>query len=162
MAHLVPGEQSDQGSDRVIPGEHHSTDDIPINSLSVYRVWEWAMSHRNGHPARATHLSQKLVEDVCRELLQRAGRQPAPGLDLHSLLLQAAATLPPPPCEEGRQAMGSLLAGFANMIACLRKYGDAAVTPRQAEMVVNIGGALAVFMVAELERPLGTQATPAG
>ena len=140
------------------PNRPTFADGVPVSSLTVYRVWEHAMSHRNSDPAAAVRDCQEMVTAVCRHVLSGADRNPDPDADLRTLLRQAATTLPPPPCEEGLQAMGSLLVGFESMLACLRKYGDAAITPRQAELVVNIAGALAAFMVAESEHPSGVLA----
>lgn len=134
-----------------------------LNSLdcdSVNRFWAKAMERIEHDPEGAITAGRTLVESVCKRILEKRGMQyKKKNLKLHQLYRAAAEELNLAPEQHTEDLFKQVLGGCSSVVnglGTLRNVvGDAHdVTqlyarphPRHARLVVNLAGAMSLFLV---------------
>lgn len=125
-------------------------------------VWQKALDRRASDPEGAITMAKSLLESVCKHVLDDAGQSYGRNDDLPKLWAKAAEQLKLLPSQHEEEAFKAILGNsqaVVNGIATIRnRVGDAhgqgrnPVRPkaRHAELVVNLAGSMAAFMIATL------------
>jgi hypothetical protein len=149
--------------------EHEMTrpaDDIVAQGLAsldaehIHSMWRKALSRRTSDPEGAITATRALVESVLKLILDEAGEQYADDAELPKLYSQVAKKLNLSPAQHSEQVFKQILGGCQSVVEGIgsvrNRFGDAhgkgkkpvKPAPRHAELVVNLGGAMAVFVAA--------------
>lgn len=140
-----------------------------IDSVHVHQAWSKALKRRSSDPDGAITAARTLIEAVCKHILDRSGVAHSPTTDLPKLYHQTAQLLQLAPnqqtdtllkqlfgnCQAVVTAIGTLRnqAGDAHGKGPLEAVGDRA----QAELAVNLAGAIGTFLVQVWEATIGSR-----
>ncbi len=148
------------------PGERAISEALAaFNADAVRTTWQKALDRRVADPEGAITAARALLESACKHVIEEAGGEYAADSDLPQLWRQAALELNLAP-EQHQEAVFKAILGNAqsivnNLGAVRNRLGDAhgvgrrqvRPRPRHAELVVNLAGSMAAFLVASwLER----------
>ena len=135
----------------------------------VHGRWTAALDRRASDPAGAITLARRLLEDVCRWLLDDLGDASADNDDLPQLYRKLAKNLKLAPDDHSEQVFKQILGSCQSVVESLgalrNKLGDAhgggprraKPAARHAELAVNLAGSMATFLISTWE----AKATPA-
>ncbi len=133
--------------------------DGPFDDFSVSGVrnlWNKASERIDQDPEGAITAARSLIESVCKHILDDAGEQYS---DLGNLYRQASRLLELAPDQQSEQSFRQLLGGCNSIVGSIneirnrlgdahgRSGADALPMPRHAELVVNVAGSLAIFVM---------------
>ncbi|WP_319541506.1 abortive infection family protein [uncultured Pseudodesulfovibrio sp.] len=130
-----------------------------LDSESVNRYWAKAMERLDRDPEGAITAGRTLVESVCKHILEQRGVQYKKSIKLNQLYRKAAEELNLAPEQHNEELFRQVLGGcmsVVNGLGSLRNtYGDAhapselSARPhsRHARLVVNLAGAMSLFLV---------------
>lgn len=130
-----------------------------FNADAVRDVWEKALSRRSGDPDGAITAARALLESVCKHILDDSPMIYKDDEDLPKLWHLASTTLRLAPNQQQddafRAILGNCQAVVQGVAQIRNKAGDAhgfgrspdRPTVRHAELVVNLAGAMAAFLV---------------
>jgi len=131
-----------------------------FNPETVHAVWQKALDRRTDDPDGAITAARSLLESVCKHILDDAAVSYADDADLPKLwaLCSAEMNLAPHQHQEVlfKSILGNCQSVVNNVAAIRNKIGDAhgqgrrpiKPKPRHAELVVNLAGTMAAFLVA--------------
>jgi Abortive infection C-terminus len=159
------------GSPKVSPAAEEISQSLSnVDSVHVHQAWSKALKRKNSDPEGAITAARTLVEAVCKHILDRSGVSYPSTIDLPKLYHQAAQRLQLAPnqqtdtfrkqlcgnCQAVVTAIGTLRnqAGDAHGKGTLEAVGDRA----QAELALNLAGAIATFLVQVWEATSGLKA----
>ena len=137
---------------------------------NVHAAWQKALDRRATDPEGAITAARTLLESVCKHILDDAGVEYAEDSDLPKLWASCAEHLNLSPRQHQEKLFKTILGNcqsVVNSLGALRnKIGDAHGTgrravrpkPRHAELVVNLAGAMASFLVSTWKERAHTQA----
>jgi hypothetical protein len=126
----------------------------------IQDAWQKALDRRTSDPEGAITAARTLLETVCKHILDDAGVTYSEDIDLPKLWGLAAEKLNLAPSQHYEESFKAILGScqqIVNRIGTLRnKIGDShgqgrrPVRPklRHAELVVNLAGTMAAFLVA--------------
>jgi len=126
----------------------------------VTEVWAKAITRTQPDPEGAVTAARTLLESVCKHILDELGlKYPNDGdlVKLYGLTSKALKLAPEPQLEQAVKQIMSGCISIANGVAALRNTASdahgkgvagAAVTPRFAELAVNVAGSLSTFLIA--------------
>ncbi len=127
---------------------------------TVHAVWQKALDRRTDDPEGAITAARTLLETVCKHILDDAEIEYPDNADLPKLWMLAAEHLNLAPHQHQEQVFKAILGNcqsVVNNIGAIRnRIGDAhgqgkrpvKPKPRHAELVVNLSGSMAAFLVA--------------
>jgi hypothetical protein len=143
------------------PGVEPITQSIKsFDSAHVHEAWQKALDRRSSDPEGAITAARRLVESVCKHVLDDAGIVYADDADLPKLWALTAQQMNLAPHQHQEEVfkaiLGNCQAVVNNLAAIRNRVGDAhgqgrkAVKPkaRHAELAVNLAGSMASFLVA--------------
>lgn len=125
----------------------------------VHSRWMAALDRRATQPEGAITLARTLLEDVCKWILDQAGETWQEADDLPVLYRKLAKVLKLAPDDHTEQVFKQILGSCQSVVESLgalrNKLSDAhspgpkraKPQPRHAELVVNLAGAMATFLV---------------
>lgn len=131
-----------------------------LESSQIHLLWEKALRRRVDDPEGAITAARALVESVCKLILDEAGESYTEDSELPKLYALTAQRLKLAPSQHTEQIFKQVLGGCQTVVQGLgsvrNRLSDAhgrgrkAVrpAPRHAELVVNLSGAMAVFLAA--------------
>lgn len=138
-----------------------------VDSEHVSAAWIKALERRNVDPEGAITAARTLIEPTCKHILDETGVTYDNNDDLPKLYFKTAEQLHLAPSQHTEQAFRQILgacqtvvnelAGLRNRLGDAHGKGKLAVkpSPRHAELVVNLAGTMATFLIATWEA--GTQ-----
>jgi len=148
-------------------GRRSSPGDLPVelglatlDSVHIHDLWAKALQRRTDDPEGAITTARTLLESVCKLILDEAGEDYADDADLPKLYGGVAKRLNLAPSQHTEQVFKQVLGGCHSVVegigAVRNKLSDAhgkgkkpiKPAPRHAELVVNLAGAMAVFLAA--------------
>jgi hypothetical protein len=146
--------------------QDHNPGVVPISAILeafdpdyVNTAWRKALDRRVRDPEGAITAARMLLETVCKHILDRAAVTYPDEADLPKLWTLAAQTLKLAPHQHQESVFKAILGNcqsIVNYIGSIRnKIGDAhgqglrpiKPKPRHAELVVNLAGTMAAFLV---------------
>jgi len=131
-----------------------------LDSVHVHELWTKALQRRSDDPEGAITTARTLLESVCKLILDEAGEAYADNADLPNLYSATAKRLKLAPSQHTepifKQVLGGCHAVVEGLGAVRNRLSDAhgkgkkpvKPAPRHAELVVNLAGAMAVFLAA--------------
>jgi Abortive infection C-terminus len=134
-----------------------------VDSEHVSVAWTKALERRNVDPEGAITAARTLVEATCKHILDETGISYDNTDDLPKLYFKTAEQLNLAPSQHTerafRQILGACqtvvneLAGLRNRLSDAHGKGKLAVrpSPRHAELVVNLAGTMATFLITTWE-----------
>lgn len=147
--------------ERVAPGAQAITDTLAtFDADGVQAAWQKALDRRVRDPEGAITAARTLLESVCKHVIEGAEEEYPPNAELPQLWRQAALLLNLAPEQHQEEVFKAILGNAQSIVSNLgsvrNKLGDAhALGPRQvrprarhAELVVNLAGSMAAFIVA--------------
>ena len=136
---------------------------LKLQHASIRHVWKQAIQRRKSDPAGAITLARTLIETVCKQILDHASVGYPSNVELHALYKLVSERLGLNASDEAAQPIKQILGGCSSVISGLGNLrnlvGDAhgrgvqviAPSAWQAELAVNLAGAMALFLVSEWE-----------
>ena len=133
-----------------------------FDAENVHQVWEKALDRRSDDPEGAITAARTLLESVCKHILDGAEIEYGDD-DLPKLWRKCAKALNLAPSQHQEAVFKTILGNCASIVqsvgAIRNKVGDAhgqgrhsvKPAPRHAELVVNLAGTMASFLVATWE-----------
>jgi hypothetical protein len=130
-----------------------------FDSEAVSEAWQRALQRRSSDPAAAITAARTMLESVLKNVLDDAAQPYGEADDLPKLYRQVSELLNLAPSQHTESIFKQVLGGCAAVVGGLgavrNKVGDAHGTgrrpvkpaPRHAELVVNLAGAMALFIV---------------
>lgn len=130
-----------------------------FDSEAVNEAWQRALQRRSSDPAAAITAARTMLESVLKNVLDDAGETYGEADDLPKLYRRVSELLNLAPSQHTEPIFKQVLGGCASVVAGLgavrNKVGDAHGTgrrpvkpaPRHADLVVNLAGAMALFIV---------------
>jgi hypothetical protein len=134
-----------------------------FDSQHVHDAWQKALDRRVRDPEGAITAARMLLESVCKHILDEAEKPYGAEVDLPKLWAMAAETLNLAPHQHQEEVFKAILGNcqsIVNYLGAIRnKIGDAhgqgkrpvKPKPRDAELVVNLAGTMASFLVSTWE-----------
>lgn len=134
-----------------------------FDAESVHAVWQKALDRRSNDPAGAITAARTLLETVCKHILDDASVEYAGNADLPKLWSLTAEQMNLSPSQHDEKAFKAILGNcqsIVNYLGTIRnRVGDAHGTGRKpakpnarhAELVVNLAGTMAAFLVSTWE-----------
>jgi hypothetical protein len=134
-----------------------------VDHESVQSSWQKAIERIDSDPEGAITAARTLVESVCIHILEKGGVELDEKWDLSRLYKESASLLHLAPEQHKEEIFKQILGGCStvvNGLASMRnKLGDAhgkkrnyvKPTSRHATLAVNLGGALATFLITTYE-----------
>ena len=125
----------------------------------VQAVWFKALGRRHSDAEGAITSARTLLETVCKRILDEANESYDDAADLPALYKQVAKKLRLAPSDHSEETFKRILGGATSVVEGLgslrNKIGDAhgkggrpvKVSPRHAQLAVNLAGAMAIFIV---------------
>lgn len=148
-------------------GSHQSPADLHVEqgladlaSEHIHELWQKALQRRSEDPEGAITAARTLLESVCKLILDELGESYPDDADLPKLYGKTAAKLTLAPSQHTEQVFKQVLGGchavvegigaVRNRLSDAHGKGKRSVKPaaRHAELVVNLAGAMAVFLAA--------------
>lgn len=146
------------------PSDHSVTDTLKkVDATHVQAAWLKALDRRSSDPEGAITSARTLIEAVCKHILEDAKVDYNDKLDLQKLYQLTAETLKLAPSQHTEKVFKQILGGCTAVvegIGSLRNrlsdaHGKGSVgsrpAPRHADLVVNLSGTLASFLLATWE-----------
>lgn len=143
----------------VIPADAGITETLSsFDPGGVYADWQRALERRHQDPEGAITASRRLLESVCKHILEEAG-QTYGNDDLPKLYAKTAELMNLAPSQHTEKAFKQILGGCHNVVETLgtlrNKLGDAhgqgpkraRPSERHAALAVNLAGSMAAFLV---------------
>lgn len=133
---------------------------ISFDADTVHAVWRKALERRTNDPEGAITAAKSLLESVCKHVLEEAVVDYPDDADLPKLWRMAAEEVNLAPQQHDEKVFKEILGSCQSVVNSLgairNRIGDAHGTgkrqvkpkPRHAELAVNLGGAMASFLVA--------------
>lgn len=130
-----------------------------FDAAGVHAAWRKAVARRHSDPEGAITSARTLLETVCKRVLDKMGVEYDDTADLPALYRLAATSLNLAPSQHSEETFKRILGGCTNVVESLgalrNKLGDAhgkggtpvRVSPRHAQLAVNMAGAAATFIV---------------
>lgn len=130
-----------------------------FDSEAVTEAWQRALQRRSSDPAAAITAARTMLESVLMNVLDDAEESYGDADDLPKLYRQVSELLNLAPSQHTETIFKQVLGGCAAVVGGLgavrNKVGDAHGTgrrpvkpaPRHAELVVNLAGAMALFII---------------
>lgn len=130
-----------------------------FDPTQVHARWVAALARRETEAEGAITLARTLLEDVCKWILDQAGESWKEGDDLPALYRRLSKTLRLAPDDHTEQVFKQILGSCQSIVESVgtlrNRLGDAhspgpkraRPQPRHAELVVNLAGAMATFLV---------------
>lgn len=130
-----------------------------FNSEAVSEAWRRALHRRSSDPAGAITAARTMLESVLKNVLDDADETYGDADDLPKLYRKVSELLNLAPSQHTETIFKQVLGGCAAVVeglgAVRNKVGDAHGTgrrpikpaPRHAELVVNLAGAMALFII---------------
>jgi hypothetical protein len=140
-----------------------------VDSVHVHQAWSKALKRRISDPDGAITAARTLIEAVCKHILDKAGISYSPTTDLPKLYHQTAQLLQLAPNQQTDVLLKQLLGNCQAVVTAIgtlrNQTGDAhgkgpleAAGDRvQAELAVNLAGAIGTFLVEVWEATLGAR-----
>lgn len=144
--------------------------DEPINgilnemdALRVAAAWQMALEKQASDPSEAIMAARKLIETVCKHILDEQKSNYSDTDDLSTLYRLTANSLHLSPSQHTEQVFRQILGGCQTVVEGLgdicKRQSDADGTrtagvrpaPRHAQLVVNLAGTMATFLLATWE-----------
>tara|TARA_E500000318_G_scaffold92395_1_gene90985 strand:+ start:618 stop:1805 length:1188 start_codon:yes stop_codon:yes gene_type:complete len=134
-----------------------------FDPTQVHARWESALARREADAEGAITLARTLLEDVCKWILEEAGESWKERDDLPALYRRLSKTLRLAPDDHTEQVFKQILGSCQSIVESVgtlrNKLGDAhspgpkraRPQPRHAELVVNLSGAMATFLISTWE-----------
>lgn len=131
-----------------------------LDSTHIHDLWAKALQRRSEDPEGAITAARTLLESVCKLILDEAGEVHPDDAELPKLYSQTAKRLNLAPSQHTEQIFKQILGGCQTVVegvgAIRNRLSDAhgkgkkpiKPAPRHAELVVNLAGAMAVFLAA--------------
>ncbi len=133
------------------PAEATASDVLQgFEPAAVYALWQKALERRHTDPEGAIASARRLLETVCRHVLDERGITSSAILDLPALAKMTAEQLDVAPAHHAQAAVRRLLADAASAIEGLGSR-RARPSARHAQLAVNMAGAAAFFIVESWE-----------
>lgn len=148
-------------------GKRRSPGDLPVeqglatlDAVHIRDLWMKALQRRSDDPEGAITAARALLESVCKLILDEAGEPYPDDAELPRLYSKAAQRLNLAPSQHTEQIFKQVLGGCQAVVeglgAIRNRLSDAhgkgkkpvKPAPRHAELVVNLAGAVAVFVAA--------------
>lgn len=148
-------------------GKRNSPGDLPVElglasleSTHIHQLWQKALQRRADDPEGAITAARALLESVCKLVLDEAEESYADDADLPKLYGKTAHRLNLAPSQHTEQIFKQVLGAcqtvvegigaIRNRLSDAHGKGKKPVKPalRHAELVVNLAGAMAVFLAA--------------
>ena len=138
-----------------------------LDSNHVRYAWNKALSRRETDPEGAITSAKTLVEAVCKQLLNRLEVKYPPNQDINSLYCLVAEQLNLSPRQhvdsELKRMLGHCMAIVSGIAFLRNQLGDAhsrepgevMTSKADAELAVNLAGAMATFLVKSSEKGQG-------
>jgi Abortive infection C-terminus len=132
---------------------------VNFDSQHVHDAWQKALDRRVRDPEGAITAARMLLESVCKHILDEAGKPYDSDVDLPKLWALTAENLNLAPHQHQEEVFKTILGNcqpVVNYLGAIRnKIGDAhgqgklasKPKPRHAELVVNLAGTMASFLV---------------
>ena len=149
------------------PSEPVITDKL-VSIDTVHAVWQKALERRTDDPEGAITSSRTLLEETCKHIMDENEIEYSEKEDLPRLYSMVAETLNLSPSEHTEKIFKQVLGGCCAVInglgAIRNRLGDAhgkgskgyKPAPRHAELVVNLSGALSLFLLETQEARKGS------
>jgi Abortive infection C-terminus len=134
-----------------------------LDSTSVTAAWSKAAERRATDPTGAITAARTLLESVCKTILDDAGETYTGKDDLPALYRKAAEALTLAPTDYSDEQIRRILGGATTVVegvgSLRNRHGDAhgegrttyRLGERHATLVVNMAGAMALFLVQTFE-----------
>jgi hypothetical protein len=131
-----------------------------LEASHIHHIWEKALDRRNTDPEGAITAARTLLESVCKLILDEGGIAYESDATLPKLYSLVASSLNLAPSMHTEKVFKQILGGchsvvdglgsVRNRLSDAHGQGKAPVlpAPRHAELVVNLAGAVAVFLAA--------------
>jgi abortive infection Abi-like protein len=131
-----------------------------LDATHIHDLWTKALQRRSEDPEGAITAARTLLESVCKLILDEAGEAHPDDAELPKLYSQTAKRLNLAPSQHTEQIFKQILGGCQTVVdgvgAIRNRLSDAhgkgkkpiKPAPRHAELVVNLAGAMAVFLAA--------------
>jgi Abortive infection C-terminus len=142
-----------------------------LSATSVLAAWEKATERRTSDPDGAITAARTLLESVCKTILDDTRKEYDTGDDLPKLYRKVSTTLKLAPSDHTDEQIKRILGGATSVvegIGSLRnRQSDAhgqgrtsyRSTPRHAALVVNLAGAIALFLMQTFEERQASDST---
>lgn len=146
-------------------GPRQSPGDLPVEqglasleAAHIHELWTKALQRRADDPEGAVTAARALLESVCKLILDEAGDRYPEDADLPKLYGKASERLNLAPSQHTERVFKQILGGCQSVVegigAVRNRLSDAhgkgkrpvRPAPRHAELVVNLAGAMAVFL----------------
>lgn len=127
---------------------------------TIHERWEKALERRASDPRGAITLARTLTEDVCKWILDKEGATYTEDDDITALYRKLSKSLKLAPDDHTEQVFKQILGSCQSIVTSIsgirNKLGDAhsqgpkraRPAPRHAELVVNLAGTMATFLIA--------------
>ena len=131
-----------------------------LDASHIHELWAKALQRRSNDAEGAITSARTLLESVCKLILDEAGEKYQDDAELPKLYSQTARLLHLAPSQHTEQIFKQILGGchavvegvgaIRNRLSDAHGKGKAPIKPaaRHAELVVNVAGAMAVFLAA--------------
>jgi hypothetical protein len=132
---------------------------VNFDSQHVHDAWQKALDRRVRDPEGAITAARMLLESVCKHILDETGKPYGSDFDLPKLWALTAENLNLAPHQHQEEVFKAILGNCQSVVnylgAIRNKIGDAhgqgklaiKPKPRHAELVVNLAGTMASFLV---------------
>ena len=131
-----------------------------LDSAHIHDIWAKALKRRSEDPEGAITAARTLLESTCKLILDESGETYTDSAELPKLYAQTAKRLNLAPSQHTEQIFKQILGGcqtvvegvgaIRNRLSDAHGRGKKPIKPaaRHAELVVNLAGAMAVFLAA--------------
>jgi len=132
---------------------------VSFDESGVHHAWQKALDRRVSDPEGAITAAKTLLETVCKQIIEAAGKTFGEKDDLPKLYNLVAECLKLAPSQHSEEVFRSILgncqsvvgnlAGLRNKLGDSHGQGKRHVKPqaRHAELAVNLAGSMAMFLI---------------
>lgn len=133
-----------------------------VDSMHVRESWSKALERRVDDPQGAITAARTLLESVCKHVLDESGEH-YDAEDLPALYKKASRSINLAPSQHTEDSMKQILGGCHSVVQGVsnirnnlsdahgRGKNDGVPDQRHAELMINLAGAVATFLIATLE-----------